>query len=292
MSTAAIPDRPLHAVPPPTTTDRFALLLRIRRAARRALDLALTVPRAAAGWVIRQARTVLAGASANGLLTGAGGLLRSAAGVVRAVGVIPVTATILSSPPVWRVAVRAASAVGHQLTSAARGLWSRVKGLLGRAGTVGARISTALSAAGTTAAHLVGRVSTHPAVQALLDSAKRLGALVAPLSRTVVVHRLLRLLVPVAWARVVLEAAALPLLLALGLVATPPGPDNGPAAGVPIAPAPDAGPNPPVTQAVSGAPHRDEAGDEDLDVTEVAFNRAERRAQQRSQAQAKKSTRR
>ena len=113
MSTAALPDRPLHAVPPPTTTDRFALLLRIRRAARRALDLALTVPRAAAGWVIRQARTLLAGASANGLLTGAGSLLRSALGVVRAVGVIPVTATLLSSPPVWRATVRAAGAVGH-----------------------------------------------------------------------------------------------------------------------------------------------------------------------------------
>ena len=112
MSTAAIPDRPLHAVPPPTSTDRFALLLRIRRAARRALDLALTVPRAAAGWVIRQARTLLAGASANGLLTGAGSLLRSALGVVRAVGVIPVTATLLSSPPVWRATVRAAGAVG------------------------------------------------------------------------------------------------------------------------------------------------------------------------------------
>jgi hypothetical protein len=118
MSTAALSDRPpLHAVPPPTTTDRFALLLRIRRAARRALDLALAVPRTAAGWVIRQTRTLLAGASANGLLTGAGSLLRSALGVVRAVGVIPVTATLLSSPPVWRATVRAASAIGRALTS-------------------------------------------------------------------------------------------------------------------------------------------------------------------------------
>ena len=186
------------------------------------------MPRAAAGWVIRQARTLLAGASANGLLTGAGSLLRSALGVVRAVGVIPVTATLLSSPPVWRATVRAAGAVGRVLASAVRGLWSRVKGLLGRGGTVGARISTALSTAGTTVAHLVGRVLAHPAVKALLDTAKRLGALVAPLSRTVVVHRLLRLLVPVAWVRVVLEAAALPLLLALGLVGVRPGPDSGP----------------------------------------------------------------
>ena len=104
-------------------------------------------------------------------------------------------------------------------------------------------------------------------------------------------HRLLRLLVPVAWVRVVLEAAALPLLLALGLVGVRPGPDNGPAA-APTEPAPDAGPNPGATQTGSGAPHRDEPGDEDLDVTEVPLNRAERRALQRSQAQAKKSTRR
>ena len=188
------------------------------------------MPRAAAGWVIRQARTLLTGASANGLLTGAGSLLRSALGVVRAVGVIPVTATLLSSPPVWRATVRAAGAVGRVLASTVRSLWSRVNGLLGRGGTVGARISTALTTAGTTVAHLVGRVLAHPAVKGLLDSARRLGALVAPLSRTVVVHRLLRLLVPVAWARVVLEAAALPLLLALGLVGVRPGPDDGPAA--------------------------------------------------------------
>jgi len=145
---------------------------------------------------------------------------------------------------------------------------------------------------GTTVADLVSRVLAHPAAQALLDSARRLGALVAPLSRTVVMHRLLRLLVPVAWARVVLEAAALPLLLALGLVGVRPAdPNDGPDA-APTEPAPDAGPNPPATQTGPGAPHRDEPGDEDLDITEVPFNRAERRALQRSQAQAKKSTRR
>jgi hypothetical protein len=112
MSTAALSDRPpLHAVRPPTTTDRFALLLRIRRAARQALDLAIALPRAAAGWVIRQARSLLAGGSANGLLTGAGSVLRSALGVVRAVGVLPVTAALVSSPPVWRATVRATGAV-------------------------------------------------------------------------------------------------------------------------------------------------------------------------------------
>jgi hypothetical protein len=291
MSTAAIPDRPLHAVPPPTTTDRIALLLRIRRAAHRALDLALAVPRAAAGWVIRQARTLLAGASANGLLTGAGSLLRSALGVVRAVGVIPVAATVISSPPVWRATVRAAGTVAHVLASAVRSLWSRVKGFLGRGGTVGVQISTALTTAGAALAQATSRVMTHPAVQALLDTARHLGALVAPVSRTVVVHRLLRLLVHVAWVRLALEAAVLPLLLALGLVGVPPSSDNGPAT-APTQPAPDAGPSPDAAHAGLGERHRDEPGDEDLDVNEMPLNRAGRRAQQRSQAQAKKSTRR
>jgi hypothetical protein len=289
MSTAALPDRPLHAVPPPTTANPFALLLRIQRAARRALDLALTVPRAAAGWVIRQARTLLAGASANGLLTGAGSLLRSALGVVRAVGVIPVTATLISSPPVWRATVRAATAVGRAITSSGRAMWSQVTRLFGQGSTVGARISTALTTAGTALAQTTSRVMTHPAVQALLDTARHLGALVAPVSRTVVVHRLLRLLVPVAWVRLALETAVLPLLLALGLVGVPPGSDNGPAT-APTEPAPDAGPSPDAAHA--GERHRDEPGDEDLDVNEMPLNRAGRRAQQRSQAQAKKSTRR
>ena len=59
MSTATL-DRGLYAVePPPTQQERLGILLRLRRAARRALDAVLALPRGAAGWVLRHTRTIL-----------------------------------------------------------------------------------------------------------------------------------------------------------------------------------------------------------------------------------------
>ena len=90
MSTATYERPPLYAVPtPPEQQAKFGLLLAIRRRARQALDTLLALPRGAAGWVLRQLRTLLDGVGEHHLLGRAADLLRSGARLVRGVGVIP-----------------------------------------------------------------------------------------------------------------------------------------------------------------------------------------------------------
>src|SRR3954469_8692623 len=69
MSTAAPINPGLYAVPAPPQKERFALLLRLRRAARQALDTVLALPGGAAGWVLRQSRTVLSAIGSSPLLS-------------------------------------------------------------------------------------------------------------------------------------------------------------------------------------------------------------------------------
>jgi len=53
----------LYAVPGPPTKHRFALRLALRTAAKRTFDLAVALPRAALGWVLRHLRTIAAAAA-------------------------------------------------------------------------------------------------------------------------------------------------------------------------------------------------------------------------------------
>src|SRR3954463_11969811 len=86
MSTAAPINPGLYAVPAPPQQERFALLLRLRRAARQAFDTALALPRGAAGWVLRQARTVLSRLSGHPALGRLGARLARLADFIRSVG--------------------------------------------------------------------------------------------------------------------------------------------------------------------------------------------------------------
>ena len=216
MSTATY-DRSLYAVPnPPDQQARMGLLLTLRRRARQALDTLLALPRGAAGWALRHVRTLLDGVGEHRLLRWASARLRTAAGMVRDVGIVPVAAAVLSAPPVWRATLRLAKAAGSALTTFGRGLWARVKGLLGHGGTTGARVSQALSQAGAALAGAARAVLAHPASQPVLQTVQSLSGLVRPVSQSVVTHRLLGLMVPAVWLRVTLELIALPLLLAPG----------------------------------------------------------------------------
>jgi hypothetical protein len=289
MSTATYDRPPLYAVPNREGQQvQFGLLLAIRRHARQALDTILALPRGAAGWVVRQMRTLLAGIGQHHLLDQATALLRNGISFVRRVGVIPLVATVLTTPPVWRTAVGWARAAGTALARFGRGLWARTKDLLTRSGTTGARIAQALSRAGTTVVAAAHAVASHPVIQQVIHAVRSLAGLVRALSQTVLVHRLLGLLVPALWLRVALEALALPLVIALGMpgVVRPSG-SNGPA---PVAPKGE--PAMPTAEGADASPtDADVVGPwtrEEEDRAEP-LNRAERRAQQQEQARARRS---
>lgn len=285
MSTATDDRPPLYAVPNREEQQaKFSLLLAIRRRARQALDTLLALPRGAAGWVVRQVRTVLAGAGQDDMLDKAADLLRNGISFVRRVGVIPIAAAVLSTPPVWRTAVRWSRAAGAALAGVGRGLWARAKGLLTRSGATGTRIAQALSRAGTTVVTSVEAVAAHPVIQQVIQAVRSLAGLVRPLSQSLVVHRLLSLLVPGLWIRVALEALAVPLVIALGMPGVVRGAGSSwPAPVAPAMPTAEGADPGPTAADVDGPWTR-----EDENSAEP-MNRAERRAQQQEQARARRT---
>lgn len=291
MSTATY-DRPLHAVPtPPEQKAQFAFVLAARRRAHQALDALLTLPRGAAGWVLRHLRALLDGASENRLLGWASAGLRGAATLIRGIGVVPFAASLVSTPPIWRATTSLVRAAGSAIASFGRGLWNRVKGLLRRAGATGDRVVRALSNAGDALVRTAHAVASHPAAEPVIRALSSLAELVRPLSQSVVAHRLLGLLVPVLWVRVALELVAIPLLCAAGLPAAIRSAlrdRGGEAAGsgtVPQAAAP---------QEAATAQSDDRTGPEESLESEweqvlEPLNRAERRARQQEQARARRA---
>ncbi|MGO4341542.1 hypothetical protein [Pedococcus sp. 2YAF34] len=294
MSTATY-DRPLYAVPPPATKARFAFLLALRRRAEQALDTLLALPRSAAGWALRHVRALLDAASDHSVLAWIGARISDTAHVVRGIGLVPIAAALLSTPPVWSATTRLVRAASAALHGFGRGLWARTKTLLGRGGTLGADASRALSTAGTWARHTVHTVATHPAIQPVTQVVKSLAGLVRPVSHSVVVHRLVGLLVPSLWVRVALELLALPLLLVPALpgqvrAGLRPTPSSAPTP-VPVqAPGAAGAANGEATQQAPTAPETDDATLVATPVAAEPLNRAERRAQQQEQARAKRAS--
>ncbi len=187
--------------------------------------------------------------------------------------------------------VRLARAAGSALASFGRGLWARVKDLLGSSGATGARIVQSLSHAGAAMAGAVRAVLAHPAAQPILQTVRSLLGLVRPLSQGVVTHRLLGLLVPAVWLRVALELIALPLLLAPGMPAAIRSglADKGPMAPT-SSPSDEAQPTEPVVKLEPDTHAEDDVFPDEWEQRAMQpRNRAERRAQQQEQARAKRA---
>jgi len=85
MSTNAY-SRHLYAVSnvPPSTKARFAALLRLREATRRALDKALSVPRSAIRWALSLLQKCAEATASSGVLSWLGMQAKNAASVIRA----------------------------------------------------------------------------------------------------------------------------------------------------------------------------------------------------------------
>ena len=178
----------------------------------------LALPRGAAGWVLRQARTVLSALGSNPVLERLGARLSSLGDLIRSVGPIPAAAAVLSIPAVWRATVRVGRFLGSKIAAGASALWQQTRSLLGKLGPTGTRIATGLANAGTVVRRLVIGVAAHPVTQTIVRGVASVAGLVRPVSQSVVVHRLLGRLVGASWLRWALELLALPLVIAPGLV--------------------------------------------------------------------------
>ncbi|MGO4602519.1 hypothetical protein [Terrabacter sp. 2YAF2] len=214
MSTATPIDGRLYAVPAPPQQQRFALLLRLRQAARRALDTILALPRGAAGWVLRQARTVLSALGGNPALQRLGARLTSLGDLIRSVGPVTAAAAIFSIPAVWRGTVRVGRFFGSKIAAGAKALWQQTRSLLGMCGPTGSRIATGLANAGTAVRRLFVAVAAHRVSQAVGRAVTSLAVLVRPVSQSTVLHRLLGGLVGGSWLRWGVQLLLLPLVLA------------------------------------------------------------------------------
>ncbi|GAA1993592.1 hypothetical protein GCM10009817_39870 [Terrabacter lapilli] len=218
MSTAAPINPGLYAVPAPPQQERFALLLRLRRAARQALDTLLALPRGAAGWVLTRARTVLTAIGGSPVWSRVATGLTRVRDLFRSVGPVTAAAAVLSIPAVWKTTVRVGRWLGSKIAAGAKALWQQTRSLLGRCGPTGNRIAAGLANTGTAIQLVFVAVAAHPVTQALVEGARSLAVLVRPVSQSTVVHRLLGRLVGGSWLRWGLELVLLPLVIAPNLL--------------------------------------------------------------------------
>ena len=288
MSTATADSR-LYAVPPPTQQERLGLLLRMRRATRRALDTVLALPRGAAGWVLRHTRTVVSALAGNPTLARLGQRLRGLGALIRVAGPGAVAAAALSIPAVWRATVRTAGSLGSRLTAGATAIWRWIRSTLNRFGPGGTRVATALAEAGSAVGRFVARVMTHPVTQAVARSLRSVARLVRPVSQSLVVHRLTAAFVATPWLRILLEVVTVPFVIAPGLTVQV-GRHLRPVPEVPSAPVTGAVASSDTTETTMSSPVTETVPNEEGSWDELLtpHNRAERRAQQQAHTHAKR----
>ncbi len=293
MSTTPIDGR-LYAVPAPPQKERFALLLRLRRAARQAFDTLLALPRGAAGWVLTRARTVLSGIAGGPVWSRIATGLTRVRDLFRSVGPVTAAAAVLSIPAVWRATVQVSRFLGSKIAAGAKALWQQTRYLLGKLGPTGTRIATGLVNTGTAVQRVFVAVAAHPVTQALVEGIRTLGVLVRPLSQSTVVHRLLGRLVGGSWLRWGLEMVLLPLVIAPTMLAdlvTGWRPTWAPTAASASRPAQASAPFVNVTEAGMGhetVEREYPTGSEEWTEPYGPSNRGERRAQQ-AQARARRA---
>ena len=300
MSTAPIDGRlyAVPAVPAPPQQERFALLLRLRRAARAAFDTVLALPRGAAGWVLRQARTVLSALGGNPALQRLGARLAGLRDLLRSVGPVTAVAAVFSIPAVWNATVQVGRFLVSKIAAGASALWQHTRSLLGKLGPTGTRIATGLANAGTVVRRVSVGVVTHPVTQSVVRGVAAVAGLVRPVSQTTLLHRLLGRLVGASWMRWSLELFLLPVVLApsllgdllaglrTGSASSASSPTRPTPRSTPVVTVPDAGVGDRSVQPEDPTePDSPEVWAEGL----APRNRAERRAAQQAQTRAKRA---
>ena len=214
MSTNAY-SRPLYSVPavPLRTKRRFAALLHLREAARRAFDKAMSVPRSALRWAVNLFDRWVDATASLGALAWLGRLAKNAVGLLRKAGVIPISVAVLSAPPVASAVSRLARFVGNGLLRAASFTWAVVKDLLTKSGTTGTQIAEGLEIVGSMVADSIRAVVHHPLMVVVLHALRAALAQVRLVSQSIAVTRLLNILIPFVWLRAFIGLLLMPFVV-------------------------------------------------------------------------------
>jgi hypothetical protein len=283
---------PLRSVPtaPPSTKSRFAALLALRDAARRAFDNALSVPRSAIRWAIGLFHRWVEATGSVGVLSWLGQQARNAAGLFRQVGIVPSALAALSTPPVAAAAARVVRFLGRGILRVASATWTGLKSLLGRCGNTGTTIAEGLGRAGSYIADAFRVVASHPLMDRLAQAVDATLALVRPVSWGLVAHRLLGILVPTVWLRKVFELLVLPFMIDTNLagnlwnlVSTAPDSSEQATAEENVSTQAD------LLVSAFGTANGHARSDDQFADDEEPLNRASRRAQQREDAHARRA---
>lgn len=298
MSTADY-SRPLYSVPNVSliTKTRFAALLAVRESARRAFDKAMSLPRSAFRWAVNLFDRWVDATASAGVLAWLGRLARNAVGLLRKAGVIPVAVAVLSTPPVAATVSRLARFAGHGLLRVARSSWAVVKDLLTKSGTTGTQIAEGLEVVGAMVADSIRAAARHPLMAIVLQALRATLAQVRLVSQSIAVTRLLGVMIPIVWLRAAIGLLLMPFVVDPTLarqvqdfIKTPATPDptgNGSNAthdGLLIdAFGPEVSTDAPTPFNGNGP------GDDATTEDDQRLNRAARRAQQREEAQAKRT---
>lgn len=307
--------RPLHTVPDiPTTKAKFAALLYLRNKAQHAFDQAISLPRSAIRWAVSLLQRWTETMASIGVFSWLGQQARKATGIIQSAGIIPVAVAVLSTPPIAAAATRLAQLVGNGVRRMGTSIWTGLKSLLARCGSTGAKVSQGLSHAGAKVADSLKAAAQHPVMAPITQALRATAALVRPISQGLVAHRLLSAMVPILWLRTLVGFLVMPLLIDRAMI----GDVSEPVSTPPADPTPKASrgksngvggkgdnlasnnvsdtstalfmdafePATEVPMPTSGSLLTGDTDDDD-----ASMNRAERRAQQRHDAQAKRPRR-
>lgn len=215
---SAQPYEPLRLAPPLDQHSRLGWLLSIRRLARRAWDAALAAPRSAAGYVGRLYRSTPLTGGGSWLRRAAGRLLKPLVTITSRLGKTGLVAgllTVATSPTARRLIKKAGSTCVRGLSWLAGGIYSGIDRGLRLFGKPGNKVADALFA-------VVVQVGGHIALVAapVVHRVARLTDPQAPhiqvltgISRSFLLHRLLKALISNGLVRVLVEGLAMPALL-------------------------------------------------------------------------------
>ncbi len=191
---SALPQRPLHAVPSIEDTQaRLGALVVLKNAARAVFDRAVSAPRGALGWVLHQARALIAQVTTRPVLSRAADLARHASGALRAVGLVPIMVAVASTPVVRQRLQTATAWIGSRLATVAGSVWGRAAAIMSRF-PLGQTVTRSATQAASTIRDTAVNVVSHPA--AVARGVREVLAAARPISVAVLAHRVAALVAP------------------------------------------------------------------------------------------------
>ncbi len=209
---------PLRLAPPLEQHGRMAWLLTVRRLARRARDAALAAPRSAAGYVGRlyhSTRLTRLGSWLHRLTGRLTQPLLTVTSRLGKTGIIAGLLTLATSPTTRRLLQKAGGSVGRALSWLGRTAYSVIDFALRWFGKPGSKVADALFAGLVAAGGRIGSLAA-PVVRRVArfsDPQAPHIRVLAGISRSYFLHRVLKALISNGLVRVLVEGLAVPALI-------------------------------------------------------------------------------